>query len=647
MKDLSKKIVEAEFLPLDPYRATKEEVLSEDTFKYLNAIENEFFKESILLKIRDIAKNLGVKDEFNRLYKAYNKEYGKDSDQADYKKSKNRFNKTFNNKETSKSEAEENLINFEDCPIENLDAGIWNASDEGIWKIETRNFEPVKVMACSHPILPVERLKNVESGLEKIRLSFRRDNIWEDVVVDNSLISNRASIISLADRGIQVNSNNAGTLISYLSDILSLNNKKIPVTKSINRLGWIDNDFIPFVDNYKYDGDISFKSAYESIKTQGDYELWKEHIKNLRSKSKVLKIIMAASFASPLVDILGTLPFIVHLWGCTDTRKTVATMVAMSIWGDPSMGKLIKTLNSTVLAMSRYASFMHNLPVAYDELQIIRSKYKSFDEIIMQLTEGIDRGLGRADGGIQIQGTWKNIFLFTGEEPITKEYSGGGAKNRVLEIEATTKIIDDGVLTANLVKCNYGHATREFIDNLPPREEIIKRYSEILNKVTSTTHLKDKQAAAISTVLLGDELSNSIFNDDLLTIEDIIEVLPKESEVDLAERSYNIINDWIGQNINKFKNNDNNEIYGKINTVRGECFVIKSILIDMLEERNISFEGIKIGLAEKGFLFRDNRNKYTQRVRVNGILTNCIKLRLYEKDDDNFFNEVVKENVPF
>ena len=43
MKDLSKKIVEAEFLPLNPYRATKEEVLSEDTFRYLNAIENEFF----------------------------------------------------------------------------------------------------------------------------------------------------------------------------------------------------------------------------------------------------------------------------------------------------------------------------------------------------------------------------------------------------------------------------------------------------------------------------------------------------------------------------------------------------------------------------------------------------------------------------
>lgn len=49
----------------------------------------------------------------------------------------------------------------------------------------------------------------------------------------------------------------------------------------------------------------------------------------------------------------------------------------------------------------------------------------------------------------------------------------------------------------------------------------------------------------------------------------------------------------------------------------------------------------------RGFLFKDNRNKYTQRIRINGILTNCIKLKLYEKDDEKFFNDIVEDNVPF
>ena len=49
----------------------------------------------------------------------------------------------------------------------------------------------------------------------------------------------------------------------------------------------------------------------------------------------------------------------------------------------------------------------------------------------------------------------------------------------------------------------------------------------------------------------------------------------------------------------------------------------------------------------RGFSFKDNRNKYTQRIRINRILTNCIKLKLYEKDDENFFSETVEDNVPF
>lgn len=69
---------------------------------------------------------------------------------------------------------------------------------------------------------------------------------------------------------------------------------------------------------------------------------------------------MAALFESSLIEILGTLYFIVHLWGGTDTRKTVATMVDMSILSNPSIGNLIMTLNAIVLAISRYYTFMHD-----------------------------------------------------------------------------------------------------------------------------------------------------------------------------------------------------------------------------------------------------------------------------------------------
>ena len=45
-----------------------------------------------------------------------------------------------------------------------------------------------------------------------------------------------------------------------------------------------------------------------------------------------IKLMLAASFASVLVPLLGGLPFIVDLWGETEGGKTVTLMVAASVW---------------------------------------------------------------------------------------------------------------------------------------------------------------------------------------------------------------------------------------------------------------------------------------------------------------------------
>lgn len=56
---------------------------------------------------------------------------------------------------------------------------------------------------------------------------------------------------------------------------------------------------------------------------------------------------MAASFASVLLEPLGCLSFVFHLWGGSGTGKTVGMMVAASVWGNPAEGALTRTLNST------------------------------------------------------------------------------------------------------------------------------------------------------------------------------------------------------------------------------------------------------------------------------------------------------------
>ena len=84
------------------------------------------------------------------------------------------------------------------------------------------------------------------------------------------------------------------------------------------------------------------------------------------------RIMLAASFASALVEPCDCLPFFVHLWGGTESGKTVALMLAASVWASPLMGDYIRTFNSTAVAQELTAGFVNSLPLCYDELQIVK-----------------------------------------------------------------------------------------------------------------------------------------------------------------------------------------------------------------------------------------------------------------------------------
>ena len=71
--------------------------------------------------------------------------------------------------------------------------------------------------------------------------------------------------------------------------------------------------------------------------------------------------MLAASFASVLVPLLGGLPFIVDLWGETEGGKTVTLMVAASVWADPAENKYIGDFKTTDTALESRADMLNHL----------------------------------------------------------------------------------------------------------------------------------------------------------------------------------------------------------------------------------------------------------------------------------------------
>lgn len=532
-----------------------------------------------------------------------------------------------------------NKTQFTDAPLQ-LNCGRWRADDLGVVLNDvTAQGVPITITACPHPIIPIERYINLDTDTEKIKLAFFKDSRWREVTVDAGTVLNKTSIIQLADRGVLVTSESAKDLVKYLSDVISLNAREIPLYNSIGRLGWIDGDFIPYNDSVKYDGDADFKSIYDNVTYEGSYDLWLEHIKELREDINI-RLVLAASFASPLIEVAGALPFILHLWGTTGFGKTVTLMVASSVWGNPEMGCLTRTMNMTANAMARTSAFLYNIPFCADELQQIKQSWNNYDSLIMYLTEGIDRGRAKARGGVEQTKIWRNSFIFTGEEPITKAASGGGVKNRVIEIECDKKIIQDGNYTANLVKANYGYAGRAFIAHLnhlinTDKQSIIDRYKTLFKGILSATDTTDKQALSLALILLADELASKfIFKDTALTIDDVKSYVISENAVRVEERAYNEVVNLISRNINKlneYATDSWGKIYDDVVTIN------KQVLEQELNKMGFDFGSLKKGWDKRGYIIKNSAGRYIHQTKVNGVRGNYIKIQLptdFEETDE-------------
>ena len=227
--------------------------------------------------------------------------------------------------------SEQNQTQFTDAPIV-LNCGDWIADDTGVkttvYKESSDSVQNDR--ASTIPILPSELMTNAETGIEKIRIDFYKNGGWRYIICERSKVASTHEIVKLSDLGVEVNSENAKLLVRYIADCVSLNMDTLPHSVSVSRMGWLDNQFIPYNQSIRFDGEREYKYLYESVDMYGSYAVWKEHVAELR-KNILLRLMMAASFASVIIEKINGLPFVFHLWGGTGAGKTVAMMVAMSI----------------------------------------------------------------------------------------------------------------------------------------------------------------------------------------------------------------------------------------------------------------------------------------------------------------------------
>lgn len=508
--------------------------------------------------------------------------------------------------------------------IVRLDPGEWHIDQSGIWK----PFGLRDEYACTHPIAPVKRLTNIDTGTEKLMIAYERGGRVRYLIRDKQSLFDSKKIIELSAVGIAVTSKTSGNLSQFLCEIEDLNYEVIPEQDSVGRLGWLnDGRFSPYVQNLAFDGDAAYGAIFAAIREQGDFERWRDCALQCRKRSVTAQIMLAASFASVLIKRLGGLSFFVHLWGVdSGTGKTVALMLAASVWGDPEIGRYPQTFNATQVGHEKTAGFLGNIPLCIDELQLSKDARGRSKFDVYQLSQGVGRTRGNKAGGIDQTPTWSLCILTTGESPIVQQNAGSGAVNRVIDIEckADQAVITDGAGVCKIIKSNFGGGGQRFIAGLT--DEVWAKAQTLYDgffRDLSDGETTEKQAMAAAFILTADRLADELVyhSGDWLTVAQMGAFLKTKASVSAGERGYSYLCDWVGINSGKFSGESGGDVYG---IIEGDfAYINRTVFRNACKDGGFDESALLSWLKVKG-LIQTRGRAFTKPKKIGGIPVECV-----------------------
>ena len=504
---------------------------------------------------------------------------------------------------------------------------------KGITRFNTETL--MQEVVFPHAIIVSSRFINLQTGEHKAEILSYDNGIIKNIFIDLMSISSNQAILNLAKNGVRVNSKNAMFLVVFLADFIDCNVQKIPLLKSTSILGWHGSEFLPYGKNIRLEAkEDDADNVLNSIHCKGNFEQWKDVVKK-SCKNDYVRLGMATSISSCLMEITEKPIFITHIWGKTGTAKTVALYLALSVFGNPV--NMTCQWNGTPIGCEQTMSALKDIPFGMNEGELltgIGNQFKSFGDFIYLFCEGKERAKGGKEGDPRTKRKWNNNCLSNGETSLKTETSKGGELNRVLEFMTDESLFANeemAIETANFAKKNYGYSG-ELITNRC-KDYDLKEYWTRFFDVIKECYTK-KQAGQMASLLLGDLMLQAIifeveeekaFQNSLELLERQKRNLKTDEDVDITIRAEQFLKDWISQNSGNFLGDHNNfipnQIYGIIQAEL--IYINNNIFNDVMVKNGYNLEKIKSDFKNKNIFQKMGKDTPTILKKIKGISTRC------------------------
>lgn len=472
----------------------------------------------------------------------------------------------------------------------------------------------VPMLVTSTPPFITKCFKDIESLIISYEMSYLKANEVTKFPVQALDIRDAKNIINLSSKGLDVDSNNRSELVQFISMFMRLNN--LPTNKIVSRLGHVRGHFIhPLIDS---DVELiiheeGYKRLANAFKTKGTLKDYSDTVFNQVKDSPMTMMFMYASLGSILLHDFNVEPFIIDLSGKTSTGKTTALKVASSVWGTDD---LRSEWNTTKVNVERKASMMNSFPLIYDDTR--KAPVYQLADIVYQFSGGRSKGRGNIHS-IDVEKTWKNILISTGETSIVEYDNGkGGMGARVITLQ-DNPFNDDVDLNAlyDGLENNYGHLGLTFIEQYEKHKaeykESFKGHAKLFVEKAGDNEVMQRLGRPFALLQTSAEILNDIEgfeHDPYSTVQYAYESMTKNNQsIDKPKQLLEEIIDKLNANrgriaFNKHFFHDNSELMA----VYKDDFIL--VMSPILKEiLGTEFNSIIKQWYERGYLETNKEGK--------------------------------------
>lgn len=353
-------------------------------------------------------------------------------------------------------------------------------------------LDDTDIDVCSFDIYPVSYGRDESLNYEVCRFKWKRPHVgWQDLLLRQAYLADgtyQYFVSVIADQGIVLATKKQTEYFQYM---LRAYMNELRMARTMTNLyasmGWKEDHKMFVLGDTLYRRKPDTTIEKESIKLasastrngsdmfgmKGDHAKWLGMTALLeKAKLDAHMFSIGISLASPMLEFSGLKGMTVSLFGKTGGGKSLAQLMAQSVWGNPDKLHFQAKYTQNTL-FSRFGLYA-NLPVTIDEVTMMSDK--DVGDFLYWVSQGRDKARLNRNAEEREAKTWATFCIVSTNRPLSSKMIASGMDTdaqmaRLLELTVTpSKLFTDssniGKKLFDIMSDNHGTAGDIFIQKL-------------------------------------------------------------------------------------------------------------------------------------------------------------------------------------